>query len=126
MNRKTVGGISLLLILATGVARADPSPARSGTASREVDPDAEARMLEPLVPSFSIQEMNEYEQARASVRSRIFLGMAGGAFLTLLASGVSLIAVGMSDEMGSVGYTAGGFISLSLATALAFVGLEFF
>jgi hypothetical protein len=80
--------------------------------------------LGPQPALFSQEEIDRYdEEAVKRHNRRVLLG--GGALLvTLLATGVTLMAVGLGRKPGSAGLTTGGVVCLGLATVTGFTGLE--
>ncbi len=74
---------------------------------------------------FSASEYSAYESVRQRQRNRLVIALGSSTLGTLLAAGVTFLAIGLSD-IGNAAYTTGGVTSLCLAVLGGFTALDLY
>jgi len=87
-------------------------------------PARAADTLDPSQPVFSAAEVAAYEDALRERRNHAIVWAGATTVGALVATGVTLLAIGLGGDPGSSALTTMGVTTLSLATIGAFAGLE--
>ena len=84
---------------------------------------ADLPRLTPPPIVFSSIEIADYQNEARGKRNKLIMSLAGGTVLALVATGITLMAIGLGDP-GSSAMTSSGVACLSVATLGVFTGLE--
>ncbi|MBW2733763.1 MAG: hypothetical protein JRH20_15350 [Deltaproteobacteria bacterium] len=86
---------------------------------------AETPSIAPRRIAFTAEEYSAYEDAHRARTNKLIIVFGGGTIGALLATGITLLAIGLSPS-GNTALTTTGMGSLSLATLGGFTALELY